>query len=54
MSATATKKKKIKSQPKGVAVYKQMLKDKKAISKHLHNGGTFKELQQKGYQFETV
>ena len=54
MSSTIIKKKKAKALPKGVAVFKQMLKDKKAISKHLHNGGTFKELKEKGYNFETV
>ena len=54
MSVIINKKKKIKSQSKGVAVFKQMLQDKRAISKHLQNGGTFKELTEKGYRFATV
>ena len=54
MPVTLNKKKKIKSQPKGVAIFKQMLQDKKTISKHLQNGGTFKELKEKGYRFATV
>ena len=54
MSATLNKKKKVKTQPKGVPVFKQMLADKRTISKHLQNGGTFKELKEKGYRFATV
>jgi hypothetical protein len=54
MSAT-TKEKKVKSTPpKGVALYKKILEDKKAIRKHLSKGGTFKELKEKGFRFETV
>lgn len=48
------KKKKKKAVPKGVAVFKKMLEDKKAISKHLKSGGTFEELKKKGYRFATV
>ena len=54
MSATVNKKKKVKTQPKGLIVFKQMLEDKRTISKHLQNGGTFKELKEKGYRFATV
>ncbi len=54
MSSTLNKNKKIEKQPKGVAVFKQMLQDKKIISNHLQNGGTFKELKEKGYRFATV
>jgi hypothetical protein len=54
MSTTLKKKKNIKTQPKGVAVFKQMLEDKKIIREHLQNGGTFKELKEKGYRFATV
>jgi hypothetical protein len=44
MSTTLNKKKKVKTQPKGVTIYKQIPDDKSTISKHLQNGGTFKEL----------
>lgn len=54
MSTTLRKKKKVKSQPKGVTVFKQMLEDKKTISRHLQKGGTFKELKEKGYRFATI
>ena len=54
MSATKTPKRKAKAAPKGFAVYKKMLEDKKAIHKHLEKGGTFKELKEKGYRFATV
>ena len=54
MPATINKNKKIKARPKGAAVFKQMLDDKRTISKHLQNGGTFKELRKKGYRFATV
>jgi hypothetical protein len=53
MEAVVNKKKK-KTVPKGVAVFKKMLEDKKAISKHLKSGGTFEELKKKGYHFATV
>jgi hypothetical protein len=51
---TIVKKRKKKAAPKGVAVFKKMLEDKKAISKHLKSGGTFDELKKKGYRFATV
>jgi hypothetical protein len=51
---TIVKKGKKKASPKGVAIFKKMLKDKKAISKHLKSGGTFDELKKKGYRFATV
>ena len=54
MPVTLNKKKKLESLPKGVAIFKQMLQDKKTISTHLQNGGTFKELKEKGYRFATV
>jgi len=54
MSTTLNKNKNVKSKPKGLAVFKQMLEDKRTISKHLRNGGTFKELKEKGYRFATV
>lgn len=54
MSTTKTRKRKVKQAPKGVAVYKKMLEDKKTIRKHLEKGGTFKELKEKGYHFATV
>ena len=54
MPPTINKKIKTKSIPKGVAVFKQMLQDKKTISKHLQNGGTFKELKEKGFRFATI
>ena len=54
MSITINKTKKVKPQSKGIIVFKQMLEDKKAISQHLQNGGTFKELKEKGYHFATV
>ncbi len=54
MGITLSKNQKIKPQPKGIAVFKQMLQDKRIISKHLQNGGTFKELNEKGYRFATV
>ena len=54
MSTTKTRKRKVKQVPKGVAVYKKMLEDKKTIRKHLEKGGTFKELKEKGYHFATV
>ena len=47
-------KKKKKTVPKGLPIFKKMLEDKKAISKHLKNGGTFEELKKKGYRFATV
>jgi hypothetical protein len=50
----AVVKKKKKTTPKGVAVFKKMLEDKKAIRKHLKSGGTFEELKKKGYRFATV
>ena len=43
-----------KAAPKGLAVYKKMLEDKKAINKHLRSGGNFEELKKKGYRFATV
>lgn len=49
-----TTKKKKKSNPKGVEVFKKMLEDKKNISKHLKSGGTFEELKKKGYRFATI
>ncbi len=54
MPATINKKIKTKPIPKGVGVFKQMLQDKKTISKHLQNGGTFKELKEKGFRFATI
>jgi hypothetical protein len=54
MPSTLNKKKKVKKQPKGIAVFKQMIEDKRTISAHLKNGGTFKELKEKGYRFATV
>jgi hypothetical protein len=51
---TTVKKGKKKAAPKGVAIFKKMLEDKKAISKHLKSGGTFDELKKKGYRFATV
>jgi hypothetical protein len=54
MKTESIEKKKKKPVPKGVIVFKEMLDDKKAIGKHLRNGGTFKELKEKGYQFATV
>jgi len=54
MPPTINKKIKTKPIPKGVAVFKQMLQDKKTISKHLQNGGTFKELKEKGFRFATI
>ena len=51
---TTVKRRKKKEAPKGVAVFKKMLEDKKAISKHLKSGGTFEELKKKGYRFATV
>ncbi|MDQ6890984.1 MAG: hypothetical protein M3Z56_11985 [Bacteroidota bacterium] len=54
MPATINKNKKIKARPKGAVIFKQMLDDKKTISKHLQSGGTFKELRKKGYRFATV
>jgi hypothetical protein len=51
---TTVKKGKKKSAPKGVAVFKKMLEDKKVISEHLSKGGTFNELKKKGYRFATV
>ena len=36
---TTVKKGKKKAAPKGVAIFKKMLEDKKAISKHLKSGG---------------
>jgi hypothetical protein len=51
---TSVKKSKKKASPKGIAVFKKMLEDKKAISKHLKSGGTFEELKKKGYRFATV
>jgi hypothetical protein len=51
MLTTKTPKRKVKQAPKGVAVYKKMLEDKKAIRQHLKSGGTFKELKEKGYRF---
>lgn len=53
METTARKEKK-KLVPKGITVFKKMLDDKKAISKHLRNGGTFEELKKKGYKFATL
>ncbi|MBK7883664.1 MAG: hypothetical protein IPJ81_07540 [Chitinophagaceae bacterium] len=50
----STIQKKKKTQPKGVAVFKKMLEDKKIISKHLQAGGTFAALKEKGYRFATV
>ena len=50
----ATKKKKEKQIPRGAAIFVQMLQDKKNISNHLRNGGTFTELKEKGYRFATV
>ncbi len=54
MYIATIKKKKRKATPKGVIFFKQMLEDKKAISKHLRRGGTFEELKEKGYRFATV
>ncbi len=51
---SAVKKTRKKAVPKGVAVFKKMLEDKKVISKHLKSGGTFEELKKKGYRFATV
>ena len=51
---TGLKKKKKKPVPNGVTLFKKMVEDKKVISKHLRNGGTFKELKEKGYKFATV
>lgn len=50
----AAKTKKKKPVHKGLAVFKKMLEDKKAISKHLKSGGTFEQLKEKGYRFATV
>jgi hypothetical protein len=47
-------KKKKKPVPKGTALFKKMLEDKKAIHEHLKNGGTFEQLKKKGYRFATV
>ncbi len=54
METTTIKKKKKQAIPKGVAIFKKMLEDKKAIGKHLRNGGTFEALKEKGYRFATV
>ncbi len=54
MITTQNTKKKKTLKPNGIVVFKQMLHDKKAISAHLKNGGTFKELKEKGYRFATV
>lgn len=54
MSNNIIIKKKNKPSPKGLPLFKKMLEDKKIISAHLRNGGTFKELKEKGYKFETV
>ena len=51
---TAVKTKKKKAASKGAAIFKKMLEDKKAISKHLKSGGKFDELKKKGYRFATV
>ena len=51
---TPVKKHKKKNAPKGIAIFKKMMEDKKAISKHIRKGGTFKELREKGYKFATV
>jgi len=51
---TTVKKRKKKAAPKGVAVFKKMLEDKKSIGEHLRKGGTFAELKKKGYRFATV
>ena len=53
MKITAKKRRK-KATPKGVAVFKKMLEDKKAISKHLKSGGIVDELKKIGYRFATV
>jgi|GEM_PF-1094187 len=50
----AVVKKKKKAIPKGIAVFKKMLEDKKAIRKHLKSGGTIEGLKKKGYRFGTV
>jgi len=54
MNFMETMVKKKKAVPKGTAVFKKMLEDKKAISKHLKAGGTFEELKKKGYRFATI
>ena len=54
MQTTTVRKKKKKAVPKGVTVFKKMLEDKKVISRHLRNGGTFTGLKEKGYRFATV
>ena len=51
---TKEKKKNKKVQPKGAAILKKMLEDKRAISEHLRNGGKFEDLKKKGYRFATV
>ncbi len=52
--STSVKNKKVVKNQKGLTVFKKMLKDKKGISKHLQNGGAFKELKEKGYRFAIV
>ena len=47
MSTKKSPKRKAKTAPKGVAVYKKILEDKKAIRKHLKSGGTLSELKEK-------
>ena len=44
------KRKNKKAAPKGLAVYKKMLEDKKAIQQHLQNGGKLADLKNK-YRF---
>ena len=54
MMKIAAKTKKKKPAPKGLYLFKKMLEEKKAISKHLKSGGTFDQLKEKGYRFATV
>jgi hypothetical protein len=42
------------AQSKGAAIFKAMLERQQIISNHLENGGTIKELKEKGYQFGKV
>lgn len=47
-------KKKKKADPRGLELFKKILKDKRTISEHLRNGGNFEELNKKGFRFATI
>jgi len=54
MQAAIQKKNKTKASKKTASTIKKMLYDKRLISEHIRKGGSFEELEKKGYHFATV